>query len=127
MIASSRRDDPHKRCSRCGKWLPFAAFPRNPRLKSGFDSWCRECKAEAAKRWRAGNPEYVDAYNLGRRVGPSRLTCSECGVEFDGRRDRLVCSRACRDRRYRRLHPEQVRENESRKAKRRRERQTSEP
>jgi hypothetical protein len=122
MIASSRRDDPHKHCSRCGKWLPFAAFPRNPRLKSGVDSWCTRCRSEESRRWRAENPEYVEAYNASRRVGPTRLTCSECGVEFEGRPNRLVCGAACGDRRYRRLHPEQIREKERRRARRRRER-----
>jgi hypothetical protein len=122
-VTSSRwRDDPHKFCSRCGKWLSFAAFPRNPRLKSGRDSWCRRCNSEGAKRWRAENPESVEAYNASRRIGPARLTCSECGREFQGRPNGLVCSPACRDRRYRRLHPEQVREKERRRVARRRER-----
>jgi hypothetical protein len=50
---------------------------------------------------------------------PVRRTCSECGVEFEGRPNRVVCSPRCRDRRYRRLHPDKVREKEKRKAARR--------
>jgi hypothetical protein len=47
-------------------------------------------------------------------------TCVECGEEFEGRRDRLLCgSRRCKDRRYARLHPEALREKERRKYRRR--------
>jgi hypothetical protein len=43
----------------------------------------------------------------------------ECGVSFEGRKDRLLCSRRCKDRRYARLHPEQLRAKERRKYERR--------
>jgi len=44
----------------------------------------------------------------------------ECGGEFEGRRDRLLCgSRRCKDRRYARLHPEALREKERQKYRRR--------
>ncbi len=46
---------------------------------------------------------------MSRRIPPTRLVCTECGVEFYGRKDRLVCSRRCTDVRYRRLHPDTCR------------------
>ncbi len=107
MIASRWRDDPHKFCSRCGKCLPFAAFPRNPRLKSGKGSWCRECRRAATREWREANPEYFAAYNAERRAkyaaerGSLERRCAnpDCGREFvASRRDNATCSRKCRDR-----------------------------
>ena len=78
----------------------------------GLDSWCLDCRREASRAWRAKNR---DECNERRRVPPSKLTCVECGDEFDGRRNRLLCSRRCKDRRYARLHPEAVREKQRRK------------
>ena len=55
------------------------------------------------------------------RVAPSRKKCVECGTEFVGRKDRLLCgARRCKDRRYARLHPEELRAKERRKYQRRR-------
>ena len=55
------------------------------------------------------------------RVAPSRKKCVECGTEFVGRKDRLLCgARRCKDRRYARLHPEELRAKERRKYERRR-------
>jgi hypothetical protein len=49
------------------------------------------------------------AINVARRTRPAKLTCVECGEEFEGRRDRLLCGRrSCKDRRYARLHPERL-------------------
>jgi hypothetical protein len=54
------------------------------------------------------------------RVAPSQLTCVECGASFVGRKDRLLCgARRCKDRRYARLHPEELRAKERRKYERR--------
>jgi len=39
-------------------------------------------------------------------VRPPQGCCSECGEPLVGRPNRVVCSRRCKDRRYRRLHPE---------------------
>jgi hypothetical protein len=97
--------------------LPFSAFRPNLRLSSGWNSWCRSCCNERTRLWRREHPEH----KLTRpHVAPSRLTCVECGDEFEGRRDRLLCgSRRCKDRRYARLHPEALREKERRKYQRR--------
>jgi hypothetical protein len=105
-----------RRCTHCKEVLPFSAFRPNLRLKSGWNSWCRECCAERTRQWRREHPEH----KLRRRVPPSKLTCTECGVVFEGRKDRLVCSRRCKDRRYARLHPDQLRAKERRKHERRR-------
>jgi len=50
----------------------------------------------------------------------AELTCSECGETFEGWRGRLICSPRCKDRRFKRLHPEQARAKQRRKDARRR-------
>jgi len=78
--------------------------------------------------WRAANPERVAAYNAARREAyrlahpPMRVKCSECDVEFEAETIRVVCSRRCKDRRYRRLHPVEYAAKRARKDARRRER-----
>lgn len=59
---------------------------------------------------------------------PIRLVCAECGESFEAERRRQtpICSRTCKDRRYRRLHPDQERERQRRKDARRRARKASE-
>jgi hypothetical protein len=76
-------------------------------------SWSWEEKRRI-QTWRERNPDQVAAYNASRRVQPAKLQCVECGEAFEGRPNRLVCSRRCKDRRYARLHPEQVREKNRR-------------
>jgi hypothetical protein len=106
-----------RHCSRCNQFLPFASFRPNLRLKSGWHSWCKTCCVERTRQWRAEHPEL----RLSRpRVAPSKLKCVECGVAFEGRKDRLVGSRRCKDKRYARLHPDQLRAKERRKHERRR-------
>ena len=72
------------------------------------------------REWRARHPDKIAAYNAARRIGPVAIRCVECGGKFEGRPDRLVCGRRCKDARYRRLHPEAYREKQRRKAARRR-------
>jgi hypothetical protein len=103
-----------KRCGRCSKWLPLEAFRPNPRSATGWSSYCRNCAAAANREWRERNPEYAERYNAARRVQPAKLECVECGEAFEGRPNRLVCSRRCKDLRYARHHPEQVREKNRR-------------
>jgi hypothetical protein len=112
-----------KGCSKCGRFLPFGEFRSNLRLQTGWDSWCRECHREAGQRWRAAKPEYQEAYNQRRRVEPVEVRCEECGTAFLGRPNRVVCSRRCKDARYRRLHLVEYREKERRKHARRRARE----
>jgi excisionase family DNA binding protein len=57
-----------------------------------------------------------------RRMHPVELRhCSECPAQLEGRQ-RAVCSSTCRERRWRRLHPEAAAEKQRRKRARRRER-----
>lgn len=84
------------------------------------------------KKWRAANPEKVAAYNERRRVGPVEVACAECGAVIVGRPNRVVCSRRCKDARYRRLHPveweaKRRRHNARLVERRKRERATGEP
>jgi hypothetical protein len=51
------RPDGTKSCSKCERVLPVDAFRANPKLRSGFDSWCRECQAVANRRWRTRRRE----------------------------------------------------------------------
>jgi hypothetical protein len=105
-----------RRCRRCKEFLPFSAFRPNLKLKSGWSSWCRACSAEATRQWRM---RHRDELNERRRIPPTKLKCAECGEGFEGRRDRVVCSRRCKDRRYARLHPEELRAKQARKYQRR--------
>jgi hypothetical protein len=96
-----------KRCSRCDQWLPLEAFRPNPRLRSGLNSWCRPCCAEATRQWREANPKYIEGDNARRRedyqsAHPlSERSCAVCNRTFTGRPDRLVCSERCRNIRKR--------------------------
>jgi hypothetical protein len=106
-----------RRCTHCGEVLPFSAFRPNLKLSSGWSSWCRSCSAEATRAWRERNR---DRLNTARRTRPAKLTCVECGGEFEGRKDRLLCGRrSCKDKRYARLHPEKLAAKQRRKYERR--------
>ncbi len=80
------------------------------------------------RRYYAENRETVLEKAAERRgsAPPASGVCSECGEEItDGRRDRLVCSRRCKDARYRRLHPEEYAAKQHRKYQRRKARKTA--
>jgi hypothetical protein len=63
-------------------------------------------KAEQLREWRRRNPDKVREHNERRRIPATESVCVECGGTFVGRKDRLICSRRCKDKRYERLHPE---------------------
>jgi hypothetical protein len=109
-----------KRCAQCQTWKPYEAFTRNPRMRDGFDSWCRACHGGAARSWYERNADAVLARR--KRKPPTEHTCSECGTVFFGRANRIVCSNTCRERRRRRLNPEAERERQRAKYQRRKER-----
>jgi hypothetical protein len=50
----------------------------------------------------------------------------ECGRSFEGLPDRLVCSRRCKDARYKRKHPEEYAAKRKRYRARRRQREAGE-
>jgi hypothetical protein len=100
-----------RNCKRCG-----ATFEQ-PRGPGRQRKYCTSCSPK--NFWLEHNRERV---NAGRRAKPVQLTCTECGATFEGRPNRLVCSRRCKDARYRRLHPEAYKAKQRRKQARLRER-----
>jgi hypothetical protein len=42
-----------RKAARCRHMLPLGAFALKPKLYSGRDSWCRPCRAESVRAWRA--------------------------------------------------------------------------
>jgi hypothetical protein len=76
-------------------------------------------KAEQLRDWRRRNPDKVREQNERRRIPPTERTCVECGGTFVGRKDKLLCSRRCKDTRYERLHPEAYAAKRRRKEARR--------
>lgn len=42
-----------QRCTHCKQLKPFAEFPVDKVISTGFSSWCRACHAEANRAWRA--------------------------------------------------------------------------
>jgi hypothetical protein len=124
----------NKRCSSCHRWLSAEAFrvepvrsELNPWRHWRLSSWCRQCHQESTRRWREANRERINArrrteYAASRGPLPR---CSECGAELESHA-KVVCSRRCKDARYRRLHPEEYREKQRRKDARRRARRRAE-
>lgn len=102
-------------CAACGGELPAQQGRGRPR------KFCAVCVPPGdTAAWRAANPDRVHEYNESRRVSVRTFYCVECRRPFASTRsDRLVCSRRCKDARYRRLHPEVVRAKERRKRQRR--------
>jgi hypothetical protein len=80
MKLAEKISPPSKDCTRCQRWLPAGAFPRNSRLLDGLDSWCKECHVEATKQWRA---EHRAELNASRRLGPFVVVCADCGKSFE--------------------------------------------
>ena len=84
---------------------------RAVRLASGLSAECEGLQpppaGEVARRRGVHLPSDRSEHS------PTKLTCSECGEEFYGRKDRLTCSGRCKDARYRRLHPDTYRQNRS--------------
>lgn len=117
-----------KWCPRCSRHLPAEEFAANPRVRSGFSSWCKRCHRQAVRVWRE---EHRDEENAKRRAEyaaahPRAVRhCEECGAELEGRAS-VVCSRRCKDTRYRRLHPEAEKARQARKVARRRARKAAE-
>lgn len=63
-----------KICKKCGRELPLECFGKDKRSKDGLQHWCKSCKkqhnkqyraehAEYFKQWRADNAEHKKQYN----------------------------------------------------------------
>jgi hypothetical protein len=70
--------DGHKFCSKCGSEKPKEAFKPNKNIKSGLDSWCRDCHKQAsyeqAEKYRELHPK-PQAQKEGHKI------CSKCKTE----------------------------------------------
>jgi hypothetical protein len=110
-------------CEECGEEIVFSRSRRTSRRlfcsdKRRYRDRDRrryeadpEGQREKSRRYYALNREKVLAKAAARRATVPRAqagSCSECAEEMTGRANRVVCSKRCADRRYRRLHPEGI-------------------
>jgi hypothetical protein len=71
----------------------MGAFNDNARLKSGKNSWCRDCTTEATRRWR---DEHRESINEARRLGEREGRCPDCGEVFTYRSVAKLRCDACK-------------------------------
>ncbi len=112
-------------CAACGTRKKLEEFATDRSKASGHKSLCKACENRKSKRYYRQHREEIlekAAAKRGRPRPPERTTCSECGAELEGRQ-RLTCGSAgCKDRRFKKLHPQSYAEREREKVIRRRER-----
>lgn len=77
-------------------WLPLSDFPPNPKLSCGLHSYCRRCRDEYRREWRAAHPEAIARYNAERRLGPRERDCVDCNKSFTYRNAVVVRCPDCR-------------------------------
>src|SRR5688572_4827183 len=110
-------DSDRKRCGGCGEWRLVSEFGRDSSKLGRRASICRACGRAKSRRYYAEHRAAVLARIKARkaRAKPAEApTCSECGGPLPGKA-RVVCSSRCKDRRFKRLHPEAYAERERRK------------
>ena len=115
-------------CSRCGETQPLSEFSVDRSKSSGRKSHCRRCDCERSARYYLENREAVLARDADRRSydrrsnarPPALRHCSECSAELTGQQRATCGSSACKDKRFRRLHPDSYAERERQKVERRR-------
>jgi hypothetical protein len=78
MSAAVMVVDGNKRCGHCRQEKPVEGFSANPRSPSGINSWCRECRAEAARVRKKRDPDWYRRYyakpeNRQRKLDSDRL------------------------------------------------------
>jgi hypothetical protein len=126
-------DEAHRNrtCAECGVHLDHRRVPRSPfccrkhrdafRHRRRYAEDPEGARARARAYYWANRTAVLEKAAARRGVvrPPERTTCEECGGALEGRQ-RIVCSRRCRDRRYARLHPEAYAAKEARKVERRR-------
>ena len=106
---------------RCGGVKPAEEFTLDRDKPSGCGSYCRPCDRERSKAYYRANRERILAKAAAKR-GPQPVRyCSECEVELVPPK-RVVCGPTCRERRFKRLHPESYAKREAAKVERRRQR-----
>jgi len=47
-----------KRCTRCDQTKPILLFPRDRKIKCGFNSWCKDCYRDKTKAHNARRPDW---------------------------------------------------------------------
>jgi hypothetical protein len=109
-----------QRCPGCGETKPLEDFVRNTRARLNHGKICRECDRERSRRYYRLHRDKVLAKAAVRRGPRPTRYCSECGVELEPPK-RVVCGQTCRERRFKRLHPESYERREKAKVVRRRE------
>jgi endogenous inhibitor of DNA gyrase (YacG/DUF329 family) len=121
------------RCAECGEPLHHRVHPRTPFCTAKCRYRWRDRRryavtAEAQRErsrvyYREHRDEILEkaAAKRGRLRPPERTSCDECGEPLPVGR-RVVCSKRCGERRFKRLHPVEYAERERRKVERRRER-----
>ena len=50
-----------KLCRECGELLPWDRFHRDPKMRDGLKSKCKDCNRKRMERWRSSNREKVEA------------------------------------------------------------------
>jgi hypothetical protein len=109
-FAAIRPDEWQQVCPACGVQKARVDFAVDRHRPSGRKPLCKRCDSARS----------LARYYANRGPQPVRQ-CSECEVELEGRQ-RVCCGSAkCRERRFRRLHPEEYAERERQKVIRRRE------
>lgn len=103
-----------KRCGHCKRELELSLFQVDTRAKSGYSSWCRDCKREASRRYyakegSAGKLRNQLTYKARRSLKQRFVAmlggkCSRCGYdEFIGALDFHHVDSASKDHEIARL------------------------
>ena len=76
-----------KICSKCGMELPTSEFSKDKSKKDGLFCWCKECKKQHNKQWRANNQDYDKQYyaeHKEERLEWQKQYCSERYATIEG-------------------------------------------
>ena len=75
----------NKKCTRCkvGKPLTNEYFPLHNKTKSGFDSWCKECRASYRSETRRGMYRSMISDKDLKEIIETVKECVICGSEED--------------------------------------------
>jgi uncharacterized CHY-type Zn-finger protein len=95
--------DPMPECYACHEELPVEEFAPDSSKASGHSSICKPCDREKSRRYyqehREEKIEKVKARYEARKPQRHVAVCETCGGSFErARKDRVYCSRRCKDR-----------------------------